>query len=184
MQFITYEQCPWDLDHVSQIYRSIKDFKTDGDWHEIPGGVGSAWYRIWDQRIFTMIVFEERNELLEEVMAGPPPLSEEDAEWTLVKHPRGDYSIGSEFSRTFGRFDVIEEVNDWLNPFGLGLEEFNGDSQGFAFFESLEPECWLDAMERLRFLEAVCLDANRAANMSLKAVWGSIRRPLMEASKG
>jgi len=112
-------------------------------------------------------------------------MSDEDAEWLIVKHfDPVYYSIGTKFTETYGPFRGIDQVDDFLRPYALRLGTFEGRTRGFADFGELESGCWLDAMERLRFLEAVCLEANRSVDEALSRIWNAWNDVLvLQASK-
>lgn len=164
-----YEQCEWYPQHVAAIYRSISPILDDGAWHPY-GPSGRCAYRVWNKRIFQSvsrrgIAFEEQ------IMAYDPPLTDEDAEWKLVKFDDHNYGIASKFTMTYPLLPELELVETKLLEYNLGFEELDHDNFGVAYFGDLNPHDWRDAMEMLCYLEAICLQVNREIETALMVSW-------------
>lgn len=174
---LTYEQCPFDLAHVRALYRNLAEVLEDGEWHPIPAGSPFAFYRVHPRGFFQAVYASERHRLLEEVLAADPPEVEDDAGWLLVREEVEEdpcYSLASVFTRTFGSARIHDEVNEWLSPFGLRIAQWEGDTRGFADFGPLEPGAWADAMRRLKWLEGMTMEVNRAVEERITALWGGV----------
>ena len=178
---LTYEQCPFEVTHVRAVYRNLsEEVVQDGQWHPMPAALPIALYRVHRRGIFQAVYAAERHILLDEVLACEPPEVEDDAGWLLVREEAEDpcYSLASVFTRTFGPARIYDEVNEWLAPFGLRIAQWEGDTRGFADFAPLEPGAWADAMRRLRWLEGMTLEVNRAVEERIAAAWGRVEGAL------
>ena len=171
MQKVEYEQCPWDREHVLAIYPVLGRVLADGEWRHAPSRSGFGQYRVWKHQIFQAIYTQEKDELWNEIIAAEPPISVEDAEWTILRESDDSYFIFSKFSPTFGPFRSQHLVNERLQPYALQLRFVDGTLCGVANFASLHSGCWLDAMERLNVLEAMCIRANKAVEDLLSQCW-------------
>jgi hypothetical protein len=182
---LTYEQCPFDLAHVRALYRVLPEVVQDGGWHPIPAGAPFAFYRVHPRGFFQAVYSQEPHRLLDEVLASDPPESEDDASWLLVREDAEDpcYSLASVFTRTFGPARIHDQVNEWLSPFGLRLGPWEDDMRGFADFALLEAGAWADAMRRLKWLEAMTLEVNRAVEEWIAAQWGRIEDVLRASAE-
>lgn len=182
---VTYEQCPYDPAHVRGIYRQIEVPIEDGQWHSLPAGSPFAYYRVHPLGAFQAVFSDHDHVLLREVMALNPPETGEDAGWLLVREESEDpcYSLASRLSRTFGPARIHSEVNEWLEPFGLRLGEWRGDTTAFADFSPLEPGALGDAMRRLRWLERLTIEANRRVEEHLATYWRSFEPALRESAE-
>ena len=66
--------------------------------------------------------------------------------------------------------------------YGLRTGVWEGTGRGFADFVPLEPGSWLDAMNRLRWLEAITLEINRSVKERIAKEWGRYEDALREAA--
>lgn len=169
MEVVDYEQCEWYPQHVAAIYRSISPILDDGTWHAY--GPSGRWaYRVWNQRIFQSV--SRRGTAFEQqIMACDPPLTDEDAEWKLVKFDDHNYGIASKFTMTYPLLPELELVESKLLEYNLGFEELDHDNFGVAYFGGLNPHDWREAMEKLCYLESICLQVNREMETALRASW-------------
>lgn len=171
---LTYEQCPFNLNHVESLYRNLPNVIPDGAWHELPTGRPYTLYRVHSERFFQAVFSKEDHVLLQEVLACDPPETQDDASWLLIREDADDpcYSITSVFTRTFGLARIHEEVNRWLTPFGLRYDSWEDGARGFADFAPLEPGAWADAIKRLSWLESINLEVNRSIEEKIAGFWG------------
>lgn len=176
---VEYERCPWDESHILEIYRNSRSVDPDGRWHPIVSSGPLGFYRLHHSKIFQVVYSDSRNELLDEILDSEPPASEDDAEWTIIRWPDMSYSLTSSFCRTFGPFRAQYAINNTLRPYALRLSEFRADLHGIADFASLEAGCLRDAMERLRFLESLCIRLNKSIEIFLDFEWSAATSALL-----
>ncbi len=179
---VQYEQCLYDWQHISEIYRSIPlEPAEEGQWYSLEHTQDSvASYRKRDG-YFQFVIGSNQSSLFEEFHSFEPMPTDDDAEWTVEKHGPNEYPVRTVFSRTFGPSPAIDRVDKLLERFGLWLE--NCDDRyisGAATFGSLvNTDMWL-ACRRIVILERWCLEINGIVNQTLNEYWGRVREEVEE----
>ena len=112
---VTYEQCPWDREHVNSIYPVLGGvIAEDGDWHPTrDNGDGLGWYRVADG-YFQALFAGEATPLLDEFKTMRPVSTQDDAEWEIWRLPEGGYAVSSTFATGLGPLGYESAANEWL----------------------------------------------------------------------
>src|SRR4051794_10755373 len=114
----TYEQCPWDQEHVEAIYRNLLGaIILDEQWHPIPVDAGHiGQYRVSGNRYFQAIYAATPNPVFEALTRMDPLETQDDAEWAIWEEG-GVYVLSSTFALTPGQFAHQPAVDDWLSRY-------------------------------------------------------------------
>lgn len=179
-----YEQCPWDRDHVEAIYPILKGrLLTDGGWHDIPNDSGQPWigrYHVTADYFQAVYAQGQTNKVFDQLTAMEPLRMEHDAEWAVwhLDEPDGSiwYAVSSTFATTPGQFAHQPAVDEWLWRHGLGLEPNERFVEGVAYFETIKPGCFLDAIQRLHWLESVFADLKAHLEKVGADFWAEIKQ--------
>lgn len=182
----TYEQCPYDWEHVSQIYRNILEEPPEtAEWLRLRSGNPSTRLRR-HAGYFQFFYGDPETSLYQELHALEPMQTTDDAEWEIEKHGEHEYLVRSKFSTTFGPCVEQQKVDELVQRFGALLDCRESYVSATATFTEVAAGPLLDACRRLVTLEAWCMEANRGITRMLDEYWGAIRAGLsteMESGK-
>jgi hypothetical protein len=178
IESIVYEQCPYDWDHISSIYKNIEDEPTSTEWHTKSVPTGTVRYRRNGDH-FQFIFARAPSVLFEEALNLEPMPTDDDAEWIVERHGPNEYLVRTTFTTTFGPVDAQELIDATISKYGLWLENQGNQVSGVATFDALEAEKMWHACRRLVTLEKWCLAANHKVMNVLAEFWGSVHEELL-----
>jgi len=169
---ITYEQCPWNREHVSAIYRNLGgNIDESGSWRDFPPRAkGIGIYRVYKMSRFQAIFARRPSALYQAAQTLDPVDSEADAEWE-IRGSDGRYWVTTSFASVPGPFAHQEHVNAWLDRHALYLQNRRSFVHGVAFFTELTSGCLTDAMHRLTWLELAIRDVIKAIEAASESAW-------------
>jgi len=171
---VMYEQCPWNEEHVRQIYRNLASELIDGEWRNfptLPRDVGA--YRVFANRTFQAIYSRKKHSLFQELLCLEPPDSEDDAEWDLLKE-RGVYHVSSSFAKTFRTMLPVDNTAAILRENSMDIVDMGTFMRGEAFFRTLTTDNLGLAMRKLTFVENLCMAANIRAYTASDKYWDEL----------
>lgn len=184
MESVNYEQCPWDEGHVRAIYRRLSEIVADGEWHLFPDNGARGHYRVFEGRTFQVIFGKGDEAVYPRLLQLDPPDIEDDAEWTVLCDPEEDVVLlTSTFCRTFGPFSGINLICETLNSFALELIKYRGDIWGAVYVEDIETDMMEEAMARLRAIEKITLQVNKAIDAQISTMWDDLTAEMREAEE-
>jgi hypothetical protein len=173
----TYEQCPWDWEHVEALYPRLAGIiATDGEWHDFPPvPEGLARYRVFEERYLQVAYARAPHPVFEALTSMDPVELQDDSEWEIWQEGEGAYAMSTTFALTPGQFEHQAAVDEWLWRHGLGLEPNEYFVEGVAYFTDIEAGCVQDAMERLAWLERAFDDLNERLEQTGRGFWQELK---------
>lgn len=183
---VIYEQMPWNRSHAEAIYGNLAGILVaDGAWNPFPPlPVHVGFYRVFDDRYLQVVYADkasEENLLLDQIREMDALTTGHDAEWTIdffsaqTDDEEPYYEVTSRFAVTPGPFPHHKETDSWLTRHALGLHPHEFHMEGYAEFMELTPECLLDAIERLHWLEGALREINRTLTKQSEQFWQELK---------
>jgi hypothetical protein len=179
----TYEQCPWNREHVENLYRNLRgNLVEDGVWHDFPHD--PRWIGRYRIRLpyFQAVYADTPSDVFDALQLMEPVATDHDAEWEIWPLADHGYAVSSSFATTAGPFLHQETVNKWLERHSLALElgPLVGGAarfvEGVAYFEQIESGCFGDALERLAWLERALMELEAAFERTSEEFWAALER--------
>lgn len=166
---IVYEQCPYNWQHVAELYRTVPFPPFENKWYAVNSKTGVCYRR--RNGYFQFISGQSDTELWQEMLTFEPMETKDDAEWTIERHGLGEYLVRTRFSITYGPVDIQQEVHEELIKHGLWLGNRHTYVEGAALFDELTPSNLLYASRKLVMLENWCIQANVKVNSLIESIW-------------
>ena len=184
IESITYEQCPYDWEHVSEIYQLLPhEPNAEGMWEVQPSEPGREVRFRRRHGYFQFFYGDPSSSLFHEVLDLEPMRTEDDAEWTVEKHDEGEYLVRTVFTQTYGPVDAMGRVDELFGAHGLWLENRETHASGAATFAALNSESLRDACDRLTVIEEMCLTINKAVTELLTDYWDSVANQIQSTGR-
>ena len=169
---LTYEQCPWDEQHVRGLYPILASLRIDSEWRPFPlpkeQQVGR--YRLFGSTIFQAIYADEEHELFKDLMDIEPPNTLDDAEWQIAKDEES-YYLTTSFARAVAPTVDFTRLNNAFAPLDIDFVKIEKDLVGEVSFKELTTSELAAAMRKILLVEKLCLGINRQMYDLLDGLW-------------